>query len=111
MTIPLQVGFLEWEVICERYVRSHLSPGCMESDMSIFPWYGGVVLGNLYSGSKEFLNIEEEYPNVVRWTKEIAERPAVKRGMIVNKSWGDGPRLPERHSRSDFDQLDMEASA
>lgn len=73
--------------------------------MAIWPWYGSLALGKLYEGSKVFLNIDEEYPNLLRWTKEIAERPAVKRGKIVNKSWGDEGMLPERHERSDFDNL------
>jgi GST-like protein len=41
---------------------------------------------------------------VVRWAKQLAERPAVKRGAIVNKSWGDAGQLPERHDASDFEK-------
>ena len=76
--------------------------------MAIWPWYGGIALGHLYDGSKEFLNVEEEYPNLIRWAKEIAERPAVKRGKIVNKTPGTEGALPERHERSDFDNLKTE---
>lgn len=74
------------------------------ADIAIFPWYGVLVLGGVYGDSKTFLNIEEEYPNVIRWAKMIAERPAVKRGRIVNKAFGDGAQLIERHAASDIDE-------
>jgi GSH-dependent disulfide-bond oxidoreductase len=77
------------------------------ADIALFPWYGGLVLGRLYDNSKKFLNIDEEYPNVIRWAQEIDSRPAVKRGKIVNKSWGD-LQLPERHSPKDFENLALE---
>ena len=74
------------------------------ADMAIFPWYGHVVLGKLYSGSAEFLNVEKDYPNVIRWAKEISERPAVKRGLMVNVNWGElSDQLHERHDASDFE--------
>lgn len=60
-----------------------------------------MVLGDLYSDAHIFLNVEEDYPNVIRWAKEILERPAVQRGIVVNKTWGDDG-LAERHSPSDF---------
>ena len=72
------------------------------ADIAIFPWYGNLVLGNLYANSKTFLNVDEEYPHVIRWANEIESRPAVKRGKIVNKTWGD-EQLPERHDASDFE--------
>ncbi|GKY91246.1 hypothetical protein MPSEU_000097900 [Mayamaea pseudoterrestris] len=75
------------------------------ADMAIFPWYGGVVLGKLYPRAAEFLNVKAEYPNVIRWAEEILSRPAVKRGMIVNKSGGEEFTLLERHERSDFDNF------
>jgi GST-like protein len=73
------------------------------ADMAIWPWYGGVVLGKLYNAA-EFLDVKS-YKNVVRWAEEIAERPAVKRGIMVNRSWGDdkSQQLPERHDASDFE--------
>lgn len=55
------------------------------ADMAIFPWYGALVLGSLYSAA-EFLSVDE-YKNVKRWAEEIAERPAVKRGKRVNRTW------------------------
>jgi GSH-dependent disulfide-bond oxidoreductase len=71
------------------------------ADMAIFPWYGGLVQGQLYE-SGEFLDVKS-YKNVVRWTEEIQARPAVKRGQRVNRAWGpEGERVPERHDASDF---------
>lgn len=70
------------------------------ADMAIWPWYGGLVLGRLYDAA-EFLDVSS-YKNVLRWAKQLDQRPAVKRGYIVNRSFGDGPQLPERHSADDF---------
>jgi len=73
------------------------------ADMAIWPWYGGMVKGVLY-GAAEFLSVHE-YTNVLRWTQLISERPAVRRGRIVNRVWGDpSSQLPERHDSSDFDR-------
>ena len=69
------------------------------ADIAIWPWYGQLVLGKLYDAA-EFLQVHE-YRNVVRWAEEIAERPAVKRGRLVNRTWGE-EQLPERHAASDF---------
>lgn len=79
------------------------------ADIAIFPWYGNLVLGKLYSDSATFLNVEVEYPHVMRWARVIADRPAVKRGLMVNKTWGDDEReqLKERHDASDFDHVDQ----
>lgn len=70
------------------------------ADMAIWPWYGSLALGRLYDAA-EFLQIDD-YPNLQRWARELDERPAVKRGRMVNRTWGDGPQLPERHSSADF---------
>ena len=72
------------------------------ADIAVWPWYGQLVLGNLY-GAATFLSVQE-YPNVQRWAKTIAERPAVKRGTRVNRVWGEeGSQVPERHSAADLD--------
>ena len=72
------------------------------ADIAIWSWYGGLVLGRLY-GAEEFLDVKS-YKNVVRWASLIDERPAVKRGRIVNKISGDlSEQLHERHSSNDFD--------
>ena len=74
------------------------------ADIAIYPWYGLLALGQLYTGSKTFLNIDHDYPHVVAWAKRIQARPAVQRGSVVNKTWGD-VCLKERHDASDFDGL------
>ena len=75
------------------------------ADMAVWPWYGAMTTGLLYNDAAEFLQIQE-YKNLRRWTDLIAERPAVKRGRIVNAAWGDPDKqLPERHDASDFDKL------
>ncbi|WPZ02694.1 glutathione-dependent disulfide-bond oxidoreductase [Blastomonas marina] len=72
------------------------------ADIAIFPWFAPFVEGTIYNDAKTFLSIDE-YENVARWVKEIAARPAVKRGRIVNKAWGeDDEQLLERHSAADF---------
>jgi len=71
------------------------------ADMAVWPWYGVLVQGHLYNAA-EFLSVDS-YKNVQRWTQTIAERPAVKRGRIVNRAWGtQEEQLLERHSADDF---------
>lgn len=72
------------------------------ADIAIWPWYGNLVRGELYEAA-DFLDVTS-YRHVQRWAEEIANRPAVKRGRIVNRSWGE-VHLAERHSASDFDGL------
>ena len=72
------------------------------ADIAVWPWYGTLVKGQLY-GSGEFLQVQE-YDNVLRWTDEIARRPAVQRGRRVNRTWGQpSSQLHERHDASDFE--------
>jgi GST-like protein len=72
------------------------------ADMAIFPWYGGLVKGWLYSAA-EFLSVEE-YKNVQRWASMLSARPAVQRGRMVNRTFGEpASQLHERHAASDFD--------
>jgi GSH-dependent disulfide-bond oxidoreductase len=72
------------------------------ADIAIFPWYGGLVKFGQY-GATEFLAVHE-YKNVQRWADMLYERPAVKRGRMVNRLSGDpSEQLPERHDASDFD--------
>ena len=71
------------------------------ADMAIWPWYGALVNNEVYEAA-EFIE-EHTYKNVLRWADEIAQRPAVKRGRIVNKAWGDeSQQMLERHSAEDF---------
>jgi GSH-dependent disulfide-bond oxidoreductase len=72
------------------------------ADIANFPWLAPFVAGQIYNDAKTFLSIDE-YTNVARWVAEIAARPAVQRGRIVNKVWGDeDTQLRERHSAADF---------
>ena len=69
------------------------------ADMAIWPWYGALVNNEVYSAA-EFIEAHT-YKHVLRWAAQIAQRPAVQRGSIVNKSWGE-KQLQERHSAEDF---------
>ncbi|WP_188236891.1 glutathione-dependent disulfide-bond oxidoreductase [Sphingopyxis sp. LK2115] len=72
------------------------------ADMAIWPWYGALVKGLVYDAG-EFLQVQE-YRNVLRWTDQLAARPAVKRGRMVNRVTGDpASQLRERHDASDFE--------
>lgn len=72
------------------------------ADMAIWPWYGALVKGLVYDAGT-FLQVHE-YTNVLRWTDQVAARPAVKRGRMVNRVMGDpASQLHERHEASDFD--------
>lgn len=72
------------------------------ADMATAPWYGALVKGLVY-GAGEFLQVQE-YKNVIRWTDQIFERPAVKRGRMVNRVMGEpSEQLHERHDASDFE--------
>ena len=73
------------------------------ADIAVWPWYGGIALGRSYEGADVFL-ATHEYEHVLRWTKAIDKRPAVKRGRIVNKTSGNpAQQLWERHDASDFE--------
>jgi GSH-dependent disulfide-bond oxidoreductase len=74
------------------------------ADIAAWPWYGGLVRGLLYNAG-EFLSVQD-YTHVLRWANAIGERPAVRRGAMVNKPFGDpAAQLLERHDASDFDKL------
>ena len=72
------------------------------ADMAVWPWYGALTKGQLYEAG-EFLQVQA-YTNVLRWTDRIAQRPAVQRGRMVNRTWGEpSSQLHERHDGGDFD--------
>jgi GSH-dependent disulfide-bond oxidoreductase len=75
------------------------------ADIAVWPWYGGLVKGLLY-GAGEFLAVHE-YRNVIRWADAIGQRPAVRRGRVVNRAWGADPaaHLRERHEAADIDKV------
>ncbi|MBO9453733.1 glutathione-dependent disulfide-bond oxidoreductase [Paracoccus sp. R12_1] len=73
------------------------------ADMAIWPWYGRMVKGGVYGDAATFID-GASYRNVARWQSEIATRPAVRRGIMVNSTSGDpASQLHERHDASDFD--------
>src|SRR5450759_5340802 len=72
------------------------------ADMAVWPWYGTLAKGQLYEAG-EFLQVQA-YTNVLRWTDQIAQRPAVRRGRMVNRTSGEpANQLHERHDAGDFD--------
>jgi len=72
------------------------------ADMAVWPWYGNLVKGQLYEAG-EFLQVQT-YSHVLRWTNQIAQRPAVRRGRMVNRTFGEpASQLHERHEASDFE--------
>ncbi|MCP4315155.1 MAG: glutathione-dependent disulfide-bond oxidoreductase [Hyphomicrobiales bacterium] len=104
--------------VLERQLADHRFIGGDEytiTDMAIWPWYGNLALGRVYDAG-EFLQVET-YTNLRRWAEEILKRPAVVRGRMVNRAWGEpSDQLHERHDASDFelraqDKLEVEEEA
>ncbi len=96
-----QLDVLERQLAVQPYVAGQ---EYSIADMAIWPWYGALVLGRLYNAA-EFLDVQS-YPNLQRWAQTIDARPAVQRGVKVNRNWGEPhEQLPERHSAADFLQL------
>jgi GST-like protein len=72
------------------------------ADIAVWPWYGGLVNGWLYDAAR-FLSVQD-YTHVQRWAKAIGERPAARRGRMVNRVFGElSSQLHERHDAADFD--------
>ena len=93
-----QLDVLERQLAVQPYVAGQ---AYSIADIAIWPWYGALVLGRLYNAA-EFLEVQS-YPNLQRWAKTIDARPAVQRGVKVNRNWGEPhEQLPERHSAADF---------
>ena len=101
MEVKRQLDVLDRELAGKRYIGGD---EYTIADMAIWPWYGYLVLGKLYEAG-EFLQVQE-YRHVVRWAEAIGQRQAVKRGVLVNKVWGDENRqLPERHGADEIDRI------
>ncbi|GGC78965.1 glutathione-dependent disulfide-bond oxidoreductase [Marinobacter halophilus] len=99
MEVKRQLDVLNRQLADNRYIAGD---DYTIADMAIWPWYGALVKNMVYEAA-EFLEAHS-YTNVLRWTDELAQRPAVKRGRMVNKAWGDlSSQLHERHDASDFD--------
>ncbi len=99
MEVKRQLDVLDKNLASRRYL---CGDDYNISDMANHAWYGNLVLGSLYE-AQEFLEVTS-YKNVCRWAEEIQARPAVQRGLRVNRAWGpEEKQLIERHDASDFD--------
>jgi GST-like protein len=89
--------------VLDRHLATHewMAGEYSLADMAIHAWYGNLVLGRAYNAA-EFLDVTS-YTHVVAWAQRIDARPAVIRGRMVNRSWGEpAEQMPERHSAADF---------
>jgi GST-like protein len=99
MEVKRQLDVLDRQLAEHRYLAGD---AYTIADMAIWPWYGALVKGLLYDAG-EFLSVHE-YKHVLRWTDELAQRPAVQRGRMVNRVMGEpSSQLHERHDASDFE--------
>ena len=99
MEVKRQLDVLDKQLAKHEYIAG---ADYTVADIAIWPWYGQLVLGQLY-GAGEFLQVQQ-YTHVVRWAQQIAQRPAVQRGRKVNRMMGElADQLRERHDASDFD--------
>ena len=99
MEVKRELDVLDRRLAQHEYLAG---PDYTIADIATFPWYGALVRGLLY-GAAEFLSVHE-YRHVQRWAEAIAARPAVQRGRMVNRTWGEpSEQLHERHEASDFD--------
>ncbi|BDX08500.1 glutathione-dependent disulfide-bond oxidoreductase [Planctobacterium marinum] len=90
---------LDKQLACNTYVAGE---EYTIADIAIWPWMGNLVLGRLYNAA-EFLQVQE-YEHVMRWAELIDARPAVQRGKMVNRTWGElHEQLHERHEACDFE--------
>ena len=100
MEVKRQLDVLDRQLAANEYIAG---ADYTIADMAIWPWYGALVKGLLYEAGA-FLSVHE-YRNVLRWSDAIAMRPAVQRGRMVNRVWGDpASQLPERHEAGDFEK-------
>ncbi len=99
MEAKRQLDVLDRRLATSEYVAG---PDYSIADMAIWPWYGAAARGELYSAG-EFLSVSE-YRHLQRWTEQVGARPAVQRGRMVNRTFGEpSEQLLERHDASDFD--------
>ena len=99
MEVKRQMDVLDRRLAQSAYLAGH---EYSIADMAVWPWYGALAKGQLY-GAGDFLAVQD-YTNVLRWTDEIARRPAARRGRMVNRTHGDpASQLHERHDASDFE--------
>ena len=99
MEVKRQMDVLNRRLADQRYLAGD---EYTVADIAVWPWYGAMAKGLLYDAG-EFLSVQE-YTHVIRWADEIGQRPAVRRGRMVNRVTGDpASQLHERHDASDFD--------
>ncbi|MCW0199909.1 glutathione-dependent disulfide-bond oxidoreductase [Sphingopyxis sp.] len=99
MEVKRQLDVLDRQLAANEYIAG---VDYTIADMAIWPWYGALAKGLVYEAG-EFLQVQD-YRNVQRWTDQLAARPAVRRGRMVNRVMGDpASQLRERHDASDFD--------
>ncbi|SHH11192.1 glutathione-dependent disulfide-bond oxidoreductase [Pollutimonas bauzanensis] len=99
METKRQLDVLDKQLAAHEYVSGN---EYTIADMAIWPWYGGLVKGWLYEAA-EFLSVQD-YKHVQRWADAIGERPAVQRGRMVNRTFGElSSQLHERHDATDFE--------
>lgn len=98
MEVKRQLDVLDKQLASHKYIAGD---EYSIADIAMWPWYGNLVLGHLYSAS-EFLDVAS-YTHVQRWATMILNRPAVQRGRIVNRTWGEvWEQLPERYDAQDI---------
>jgi GST-like protein len=100
MEVKRQLDVMDRQLATTRFIAGN---NYSIADIAIWPWYGGLIRNALYDAA-EFLDTAS-YTNVVRWTEEVGSRPAVQRGRMVNRTWGEeSEQLHERHDASDFER-------
>lgn len=98
MEVKRQLDVLDKQLASHQYIAGD---EYSIADIAMWPWYGNLVLGHLYN-AREFLDVAS-YTHVQRWATMILNRPAVQRGRIVNRTWGEvWEQLPERHTAQDI---------
>jgi GST-like protein len=107
MEVKRQLDVLERRLAQTQYLAG---PDYSIADIAVWPWYGALAKGLLYDAG-EFLQVQQ-YTNVQRWSDAIAGRPAVQRGRMVNRAWGElSGQLHERHDAGDFDTKTQDKAA
>lgn len=102
MEVKRQLDVLDRQLADRRFIAGD---DYTIADMAIWPWYGVLAQGKIYNDAGEFLSVSG-YRHLQRWTAEVAARPAVVRGRIVNRAWGAAnEQLPERHDAADIDRV------
>lgn len=100
MEAKRQLDVLERRLSVSSYIAGE---GYTIADIAIFPWYGGLVEGWQYGDAATFLSVSD-YPHLKAWADRILDRPAVRRGRMVNRTFGEpSSQLHERHEASDFE--------